>query len=60
MNRSTFGTVLKKEDRIRHHSNGSVSVQFTIINKSGNLKCSRCFGMNRSTFGTVLTLKSPN
>jgi hypothetical protein len=37
MNRSTFGTVLKKNERIRQHSNGSVPVQFTTINKSRNV-----------------------
>jgi hypothetical protein len=32
-----FWDSLKKKDRIRQPSNGSVSVQFTIINKSENI-----------------------
>lgn len=37
MNRSNLGTVLKKKERIRQHSNGSVPVQFTFFNKSRNI-----------------------
>jgi hypothetical protein len=37
VNRSTLGTVLKNKERIMQHSNGSVPVQFAIVNNRSNI-----------------------